>query len=135
MNTNTVIVWGPQGAGKTRNSEQLAKWYGCNAVVDPWGEGPAGVDEALVPNALHLTHVYPGPQERGVLVDHFDAAMLLVNGHRETPADFSSAKNSLFMVGIAPFSWRLGVVRNKPGKWVGAFGPLRLSLHHVGNKT
>ena len=35
-------------------------------------------------------------------------------------------------VGIAPFSWRLGTVRIKPGvKRVYAFGPLRLSIHRI----
>lgn len=39
--------------------------------------------------------------------------------------------NILIMVGIAPFSWRLGVIRRKPGKLVFALGPFRLSLHDL----
>ena len=38
---------------------------------------------------------------------------------------------NLFMIGIAPLSWRLGVVRRKPGKLVLAFGPLRFAAHVV----
>jgi hypothetical protein len=31
---NCKIVYGPQGCGKTRNSEVLMKKLGCNRVVD-----------------------------------------------------------------------------------------------------
>lgn len=37
----------------------------------------------------------------------------------------------VLMVGIAPTSWRIGMIRNKPGKQVYAFGPLRLSFHKL----
>lgn len=39
--------------------------------------------------------------------------------------------NPLISLGIAPFSWRLGIVRSKPGKVVIGLGPLRLSLHDL----
>lgn len=42
--------------------------------------------------------------------------------------------NYLVMIGIAPLSWRLGVVRRKPGKLVLSFGPLRLSTHYLGER-
>lgn len=29
-----VIVYGPQGCGKTRNKEQLARKFGCETLVD-----------------------------------------------------------------------------------------------------
>lgn len=29
-----VIVYGPQGCGKTRNAERLARFFGCTQVVD-----------------------------------------------------------------------------------------------------
>lgn len=38
---------------------------------------------------------------------------------------------NLFMIGIAPFSWRLGCTRRAPHKVVLAFGPFRLALHKV----
>lgn len=41
--------------------------------------------------------------------------------------------NWLVMVGIAPLSWRIGEVRNKPGKRVYAIGPFRLGLHYIGD--
>lgn len=40
--------------------------------------------------------------------------------------------NPLFMVGVAPVSWRFGVVRHKPGvKTVFALGPFRMALHFL----
>jgi hypothetical protein len=39
--------------------------------------------------------------------------------------------NSIF-VGLVPFSWRLGLVRSKPGvKVVYGFGPFRLAFHKI----
>lgn len=39
--------------------------------------------------------------------------------------------NPLVLIGVAPFSWRLGVIRHKRGKLVWAFGPIRLSFHNL----
>lgn len=39
--------------------------------------------------------------------------------------------NPLFLVGLAPLSWKLGVVRHKPGKLVVALGPIRFSFHNL----
>lgn len=39
--------------------------------------------------------------------------------------------NYLFMIGLAPLSWRLGVIRRKPGKTVWAVGPVRFSVHRL----
>lgn len=41
--------------------------------------------------------------------------------------------NYLVMIGVAPFSWRFGIVRNKPGKLVLSAGPFRLSVHDLGD--
>jgi len=41
--------------------------------------------------------------------------------------------NILATIGIAPISWRLGVVRHTPYKWVFALGPFRLSIHKLQN--
>lgn len=35
----TVIVYGPQGSGKTTNAEALRKHFGCSRVVDDWHYG------------------------------------------------------------------------------------------------
>lgn len=43
--------------------------------------------------------------------------------------------NPLVLVGLAPISWRLGIVRRKPGKLVISVGPLRLSFHNLSKGT
>ena len=53
--SKTVIVYGPQGCGKTLNAEKLRKYFGCTHVVE--------LDEQrrrqLHDGALHLTHEDP----------------------------------------------------------------------------
>lgn len=39
--------------------------------------------------------------------------------------------NYLLMVGIAPISWRFGIVRSTPYKIVYALGPFRLAVHKI----
>lgn len=39
--------------------------------------------------------------------------------------------NPLVLIGVAPLSWRLGIIRRKPGKMVLAVGPIRLSFHNL----
>lgn len=43
--------------------------------------------------------------------------------------------NPLLLIGIAPISWRFGIVGRKPGKIVIALGPFRLSLHNLKDMT
>ena len=38
------------------------------------------------------------------------------------------------MIGVAPFSWRFGVIRHTHYKIVFALGPLRLALHDVAER-
>lgn len=58
---NTIVVYGPQGCGKTRQAQTLAAQHGCESIVDEWHEGAA-----LVPGALHLTNVRPSSLPQGV---------------------------------------------------------------------
>ena len=39
--------------------------------------------------------------------------------------------NRLWMIGIAPTSWRLGLVRRNAVKSVWALGPLRFASHYL----
>lgn len=48
--SNTIILCGPQGSGKTRDSAATASRLGCAAIVDEWFPG-----DPVVPGALHLT--------------------------------------------------------------------------------
>jgi len=52
----TVIVYGPQGCGKTNASDRLMRHFGCTELVDDWdGESP------LPDGALALTNRKPVP--------------------------------------------------------------------------
>ena len=49
--SNTVLIHGPQGCGKTRNAQALAAHFGCSQVVDDWnGRDP------IAPGSLVLTN-------------------------------------------------------------------------------
>lgn len=63
MLNNTVVVYGPQGSGKTRQAQALAAQHGCESIVDEWIEG-----DVLVPGALHLTHERPSNLPQGVVL-------------------------------------------------------------------
>ena len=39
--------------------------------------------------------------------------------------------NFLLMIGVAPFSWRFGLIRHTAAKAVFALGPFRVSLHDL----
>lgn len=47
-----VIVYGPQGCGKTRHAEALATHFGACRVIDEWNPG-----DPVEPDALHLSQV------------------------------------------------------------------------------
>ncbi len=50
----TVVVYGPQGCGKSRNAGALMVRYGCERVQDNWdGVSP------IAPGALVMTNVHP----------------------------------------------------------------------------
>lgn len=47
---NTIIVYGPQGCGKTTNAEALRKHFGCDEIIDDWES-----DRSAKEGSLHLT--------------------------------------------------------------------------------
>lgn len=53
----SVIVFGPQGCGKTRNAERIARYYGLKTIVDDFSPG----DQAPKFGALILTNMVPDP--------------------------------------------------------------------------
>ena len=71
-----VIIYGPQGCGKTRNKEALRKAVGCDEVVDDWEPG-----DPVERNTLYLTwHPRPSaPGAKRVRVMPFDAAIKLIS--------------------------------------------------------
>jgi MoxR-like ATPase len=42
--SNTVVIHGPQGCGKTRNAQALAAHFGCSRIVDDWN-GQSKIEE------------------------------------------------------------------------------------------
>ena len=66
----TVIVYGPQACGKTRNSEALKRHFGCNCIVDDWN-GRA----ALRDGDLALTNAFIERKPNGAHLVSFDDAM------------------------------------------------------------
>lgn len=52
-----VIVYGPQGCGKTRNSKQLLAHFKCRKIVDDW-DGAS----RLTNGDLALTYCSPAPE-------------------------------------------------------------------------
>lgn len=60
-----ILIYGPQGCGKTQNAAALAGHYGKSVVIDEWVPGMA-----LPANAIALTHV---PGIEGAIA--FDDAM------------------------------------------------------------
>lgn len=43
-----VIVYGPQGCGKTQNSAVIAAHFNCSRVIDGWAPGDSAPEGALV---------------------------------------------------------------------------------------
>ncbi|SFI74696.1 hypothetical protein [Nitrosomonas sp. Nm34] len=62
----SAIIYGPQGCGKTRNAEKLAKYFGLSNILDKFGPG-----QELPEDTLALTHV---PDMEGAL--NYDDVML-----------------------------------------------------------
>lgn len=72
----SVIIYGPQGCGKTRNAEALRKAFGCDEVVDGWEPG-----HPVERGNLHLTwhHRPSAPGAGRVQIMSFDEAMKQVS--------------------------------------------------------
>lgn len=52
---SSVIVYGPQGCGKTRNAERIKKILGLKRIVDGWPEGEEKRLEST--DVLYLTNL------------------------------------------------------------------------------
>ena len=49
--SNTVVIHGQQGCGKTRNAQALAVHFGCSSVVDDWnGRDPIAAGSLVLTN-------------------------------------------------------------------------------------
>lgn len=75
--TNTVIVFGPPGCGKTINSQRLAKFFRCNGIRDGWSPG-----QSVERGFLHLSTVDPGAVA-GAKVVAFELAIKFAGEYTE----------------------------------------------------
>lgn len=74
--TSSVVIYGPQGCGKTMHAEALREHFELDQVVDEWD----GQSRFPHTGALVLTH-NPNPDIKpGVRTLHFGAAMREMNG-------------------------------------------------------
>lgn len=69
----SIIVFGPQGCGKSVQSAQLMRHFGATSVVEDWCPG-----DGLQRGVLHLTHVRPPATLRGGCL--YDFADLVAKG-------------------------------------------------------
>lgn len=48
----TIIITGPQGSGKTLNSQKLAQHFGCNLIIEEWdGVSPCPKGSLVLTNS------------------------------------------------------------------------------------
>ena len=84
-----VLVHGPKACGKTRNKDQLAKAFGCRAIVDDVlsSQVKRKAGDAKV-NTLFLSYEVPG-KALAQLVDvvSFDDARCIIQGLDEVDPD------------------------------------------------
>jgi Holliday junction resolvasome RuvABC ATP-dependent DNA helicase subunit len=56
---NGVVIYGPQGCGKTTHAAALARHYGKDRIVDDWVPGrPAPADTLALTNACHIGAIH-----------------------------------------------------------------------------
>lgn len=68
--SETIVIHGPQGCGKTVHAAALAAAFGCTKIIDEWN----GADP-LLPGVLALTNAPQISPPRRALVMRFDVAM------------------------------------------------------------
>lgn len=70
-----VIIYGPQGSGKTKHAEALKQHFGCTRIVE-WDERPQG--QALRDGDLALTNLEPPFAVPGAKAYHIVSALLVI---------------------------------------------------------
>lgn len=94
----SVIVYGPQGCGKSRHAEALARHFGCRHIVDqaadPYPRTKMQAVRFKLGNTLFLTHMAPpypiDACDRRIL--HFDKAMAALRQRADRRAHKRQAK-------------------------------------------
>ncbi len=58
MGKDYIIVYGPQGCGKTNNKDALLKWSGCSKVIDGWWPGMQLSNDTLYLTCADVGHMW-----------------------------------------------------------------------------
>lgn len=84
MSRETVIVYGPQGCGKTRNADKMRRAFGLDTVIDDWQPGREGQPKIPKTGALVLTHSseFHRVADGSIPAIDYDAAMRYVHRRR-----------------------------------------------------
>lgn len=94
----SIIIHGPQGCGKSRHAEALARHFGCGHIVDQAADPYPRTDMQRVRfklgNTLFLTHKAPpypvDDSDRRIL--HFDKALAALRQRNDRRAHKRQAK-------------------------------------------
>lgn len=77
---STVIIYGPQGCGKTRNAQLIAKAFGLTAILDGWhGKGSVPEDTLVLTNVQGIEGAQDYYKVMYEIYEHCSPARILVN--------------------------------------------------------
>lgn len=60
MNKPVIVIHGPQGCGKTRHAQALAKHFGCDRIVDDWEGEDRRAGTLVLTNDVEPASILPG---------------------------------------------------------------------------
>lgn len=80
MSRKTVIVYGPQGCGKTRNADKLRRAFGLDSVITDAkpGDNPPGTGALVLTNSPDVHLIADG----SIAAIDYDSAMRFVHRRR-----------------------------------------------------
>lgn len=94
----SIIIYGPQGCGKSRHAEALARHFGCrhivDGIIDPYPRTRVDAERLKLGDTLILTQTPPpypiDASDRRIL--HFDRAMAALRQRADRRAHKRQAK-------------------------------------------
>lgn len=79
----SIVIYGPQGTGKTLNAERIAKHFNLGRIIELDGFKDETRISADPMDVLFLTNTTPAPHLRRVML--IDVALARLNGPRGYP--------------------------------------------------